>query len=216
MIILWILAAGLAATVLHVCATALLGRAFGLQPKRLSFGAGPALLSGSVHGVDIRLGPIVLAGGVRFGDAALERLPLWKHIALALAGVGALLAAATLLMGPEALRLAQDAAATFVRLVLAPLQSETLLADALAGLDALPAASKIAAVLAVYAGVNLVPLAFHPAGTAIMAILSRYAGLAYNHGVGRIYLLASVAIYGWIAFHLALQAWRLAGQGALL
>ena len=196
MIILWILAAGLAATVLHVCATALLGRAFGLQPKRLSFGAGPALLSGSVHGVDIRLGPIVLAGGVRFGDAALERLPLWKHIALALAGVGAPLAAATLLMGPEALRLAQDAAATdgghMTPAVKAP---------------AAPASS---------ACVTFSPGPFPPPGPAIMAILSRYAGLAYNHGVGRVYLLASVEIYGWIAFHLALQAWRLAGQGALL
>lgn len=219
MIAAWILLAGFLATAIFVSATALTGRAFGLVPRTISCGAGPAPLSIRLFGCEFRLGLIVVAGSVQFSEdhgPAVQDPPLWKQVILCLSGVIALLLAAVLLTGPEALDLAWRAAKTLVAFSLSPLAHEAVLQDALAAFAAQPAIARFAAVFSAIAGINLLPLAPFPGGAILMAIAERGIGLSRGSGIARAYLLASLAFMAWILFLLATQAWRFAQQSGLI
>ncbi|CAN7493293.1 hypothetical protein LJR030_005060 [Rhizobium sp. LjRoot30] len=218
MIALWIVFAGFVATAIFVSATALAGRAFGLRPQTISCGAGPAPVTIRLGGCDFRLGIIVLAGSVRFAEdeRSVESLAVWQQVLLHLSGVGALLLAAILLAGVDELHLAWRAATTLVTFSLSPLDHDALFRDALAVYAALPVSGKFAAIFAVFAGVNLLPIAVFPAGGIVIAVADRLAGLPRDDGVVRIYLLASLAYMIWILLLLLAQAWRLVQQSGLI
>lgn len=61
-------------------------RRLGLTPSLLAVGAPPWLFRRTVWGIPLAIGLLPIGGGVVMGDSELDRLPLFRVVAIFLAG----------------------------------------------------------------------------------------------------------------------------------
>lgn len=180
MTITWIIAGLLVSGFAFVLGSALAGRLLGLTAEKLVIGVGPGLIETQIGGCDARLALLPLTASTTFRPSGshgpgFDRLPRPLAVLLQFAGPLAMLAAAMLPLGSQALQVA--AGVWMGVLALASPAGPDVMRAAADALAAAPPLRAIGLVMAGNAAVQLLPIPPLSAGMALLYAIFGFKGL---------------------------------------
>lgn len=180
--------------------TALVGAALGARIERIQFGAGPSILLFRTAGAEVRLGPILLSGFVKFAERpGATGYAAWpSQAAIALAGPAAAFAAASIAVGAEALR---EFLLTWPQMWTATVDVARV--DPVAALQPALAsgsfAQAISIVIVKFAAFNLLPLPVLSGGAFLLALVEGLAGGNVRERLSAVVVpISLIAMVAWV------------------